>query len=93
MSNTSNTSNTIALIEQRLTAAFAPAYLDVVDESHLHVGHAGAESGKGHYVVEIHSDVFQGILPIARHRLVYEALGQLMETHIHALSIKTKVVS
>lgn len=78
------------IIQNKLTEAFAPAHVEVIDESHLHVGHAGAESGKGHYAVIIHSQAFAGKTPIARHRMVYAALGELMETKIHALSIKTK---
>lgn len=81
---------TMTAIEQCLRAAFSPTYFELLDESHLHVGHAGAESGKGHYAVTIHSDLFSGKLPLQRHKMVYQALGTLMETDIHALSIKAK---
>jgi BolA protein len=58
------------------------------DDSHLHVGHPGAKSGLGHFHVTIRSERFSGVGPIDRHRLVYDALGELMQTDIHALSIR-----
>lgn len=81
---------TMILIETRLREVFTPTLFELVDESHLHAGHAGAQSGKGHYALTIHSQLFSGKTPIARHRMVYDALGELMDTHIHALSIKAK---
>lgn len=75
-------------IRQRLSAALAPTELDVVDEGHLHAGHAG--EGKGHFHVRIVSPAFAGLLPIRRHRLVYAALDGLMDNGIHALSIDAK---
>ncbi len=84
-------SNTITLIHKALTTAFSPTRLEIVDESHLHAGHAGAQSGKGHYAISIASTTFAGKTPIAKHRMVYEALGTLMQTHIHALSIKAEI--
>jgi BolA protein len=80
--------NRVALIREKLTAAFAPTQLDIVDESHLHAGHAGAASGGGHFAVIIVSDAFQGHNLLDRHRMVYEALGDAMKTEIHALSLK-----
>ena len=77
----------IALIRQRLEAAFDPETLEIHDESHLHVGHAGALSGKGHFRVKIQSRQFAGIPLRRRHQMVYEALQELMETDIHALSL------
>ncbi|NQD37089.1 BolA family transcriptional regulator [Permianibacter sp. IMCC34836] len=74
-------------IEQRLRAALAPTEFELLDESHLHAGHAGALTGKGHFAVRIVSEQFRGKLPLARHRLVYAALAELMETDIHALRI------
>jgi len=74
-------------IEQRLRAALAPTVLELIDESHLHAGHAGALTGKGHFAVRIESEQFRGQPPLARHRLVYAALAELMETDIHALKI------
>lgn len=77
-----------AEIERRLEAAFEPESLLVEDESHLHAGHAGARDGRGHFRVSIVSAVFEGMNPIARHRAVYAAMGELMQTDIHALSIE-----
>ena len=74
-------------IERLLTSAFEPVELLVKDQSHLHAGHAGAQEGKGHFDVRIVSDQFDGCTRIARHRMVYDALGSLIETDIHALSI------
>ncbi|TXI45634.1 MAG: BolA family transcriptional regulator [Lysobacter sp.] len=75
-------------IRAALTAAFAPSELDVVDDSHRHIGHAGAAQGHGHFSVRIVSAAFAGMTPVARHRAVYAALGDLMRTDIHALSIR-----
>lgn len=76
-----------AKIERLLTEAFQPSHLLVKDQSHLHAGHAGAQDGRGHFDVTIVSDAFTGKRPLARHRLIYDALGTLMETDIHALRI------
>ena len=75
------------MIRARLESAFAPETLDVIDDSHLHAGHAGAKDGKGHYSVTIVSQRFIGAKPIERHRMVYEALGKLMDTDIHAVRV------
>jgi BolA protein len=72
----------------RLQAALQPAHLEIVDNSHLHEGHAGAKDGRGHFTVNIISERFTGMPVVRRHRLVYEAVGDLMQTDIHALSIK-----
>jgi len=77
----------IARIESILTESFTPSYLLVKNQSHLHAGHAGARDGLGHYEVKIESAAFVGLRPLARHRLIYEALGTLMESDIHALKI------
>jgi BolA protein len=71
-----------------LTAAFDPVALEVIDDSHKHVGHAGARDGRGHFTVAIVSEAFAGQPPLARHRAVYSALGAMMEDDIHALSIR-----
>jgi BolA protein len=76
-----------ATIEQLLEAAFAPSELLVKDQSHLHAGHAGAQEGKGHFEVKIVSDRFAGQSRIARHRMVYDALGAFIDSDIHALKI------
>ncbi|MGB3382165.1 BolA family protein [Rhodanobacter sp. UC4450_H17] len=75
----------IEQIRQRLTQALAPTELEIVDEGHLHAGHAG--EGKGHFRVRIASPAFTGLLPIRRHRMVYAALQGLMDNGIHAVSI------
>jgi BolA protein len=78
----------IRRMRERLEAALAPASLDVVDDSHRHVGHAGARGGQGHFTIDIVSDAFTGQAPLARHRAVYAALGEMMSDDIHALSIR-----
>lgn len=80
----------VEMIRQRLTAAFAPERLEIEDESHKHVGHAGARGGLGHFNVEIVSKAFAGKNLLERHRMVYEALGEAMQTDIHAVSVKAK---
>jgi len=79
-------------VEQIRTAlqALQPASLTVIDESHKHAGHEGARDGRGHFAVEIVSQAFAGLAPLARHRRVYEALGTMMQTDIHALSIRAR---
>jgi BolA protein len=64
-----------------------PISLDIVDESHKHAGHAGARSGGGHYVINITSAQFVGRNTVARHRMIYSALGAMMQGEIHALTI------
>jgi BolA protein len=75
-------------IRARLTDALVPLELQVEDESYKHVGHEGARDGRGHFAVRIRSAAFEGQPLLARHRLVYDALGSLMQTDIHALSLK-----
>ena len=77
-------------IEAALTAAFSPIDLLVKDQSHLHAGHAGAQDGKGHFEVRIVARAFSGRGRIERHRMVHEALADLLETEIHALSIRAR---
>ncbi len=81
-------SDRVEKIRLAIEAALKPASLEIVDQSHRHAGHAGARDGRGHFDVLIVSDAFKGKLPLARHRLVFAAVGNLMETDIHALSIK-----
>jgi len=84
----SDTVSTIRLakIQQRL-AVLAPVLCEITDESAQHAGHAGAASGAGHYRLRIASAKFNGLKLIERHRLVYDAVGDLMQTDIHALVI------
>lgn len=77
-------------IRQCLEQAFEPTELDVIDEGHKHVGHEGAKDGRGHFCVRIVSNAFVGRAPLQRHRLVYEALGAMMQTDIHAISVEAK---
>ncbi len=76
-------------IESRLREALDARHLDLVDESHLHAGHAGAASGGGHYRAIIVSDRFEGLSRVARQRLVYAALAEEMGGEIHALAMRT----
>ena len=82
------TAERVEQIETRLAKAFSPTHLLVKDQSHLHAGHAGAKDGRGHFEVIIEADSFAGKRPLACHRMVYDALGSMMETDIHALSIR-----
>ena len=83
----------MARMRDRLQAALAPDVLEVVDDSHKHVGHAGARDGRGHFSIEIRSEAFVGLSSLARHRAVYAALGDMMTTDIHALSIHASAAS
>jgi len=74
-------------LRQRLESRFAPTFLHIEDEGHLHAGHAGAADGRGHYRIKIVAAAFRGLAPLARHRLVYAAVADLLETDIHALAI------
>lgn len=77
----------IEQIRSRLLATFAPLQCQLTDDSHLHVGHAGAASGAGHYTVRLVSERFNGLNRLARHRLVYDCLRDMMHSDIHALNI------
>ena len=81
-------SDRIAMIERRLRNALTIDSIEIIDESYLHIGHAGAASGGGHFHVTIVAENFEGLPVLARHRLIYDALGDAMQTEIHALSIK-----
>ena len=77
----------VSKIESALNATLNPVGLLVKDQSHLHAGHAGASDGRGHFEVTIISPEFEGKSRIQRHRLVFDAVGDLMTSDIHALSI------
>jgi BolA protein len=79
-------------IDARLRSVLAPEALEVVDDSHLHVGHAGAREGR-HFTVRICSGRFEDLTRVARHRLVYDALEGLMTQGIHALAIDARAPS
>ena len=76
-------------IKATLSAALAPVSIEVDDDSHLHAGHAGAREGR-HFTVRLRSARFAGMARVARHRLVYDALGPLAEQGVHALAIVAK---
>lgn len=84
----------LTLIRTALTQALHPTQLTIHDESHLHRTHPGAQqSGGGHFVVNIVSPVFDGKTAVQRHQMVYQALGDLMTTDIHAVNIVAKTPS
>ncbi len=75
------------LIREKLTQTLQPQHLEIIDDSQAHAGHAGAQSGGGHYHVTLVSDAFEGKSLVQRHQLIYQALGDLMQHEIHALGI------
>lgn len=77
-------------LRQRLEEAFEPQELLVKDQSQLHIGHEGARDGKGHFDVTIVSTSFAGVSRIRRHQMIYDALGDLIESDIHALRIRAR---
>ena len=77
----------ITAIRDRIEGALPSCAVEVRDDSHHHIGHAGARDGRGHFHVRVVSPAFDGKAALARHRAVYAALGDLMTTDIHALSI------
>ncbi|MFL2556156.1 MAG: BolA family protein [Gammaproteobacteria bacterium] len=81
--------NRVELIRECLEETLNPTQLEIVDDSHLHAGHSG-HGGAGHFQVHIVSNKFNGLAILARHRLVYSALENMMQTEIHALSIKAQ---
>lgn len=86
-------SKRIPRIKQLLTDGLSATSVDVIDESHKHAGHAGAKTGLGHFEVHIVADAFTDKSLLQRHRMVYDALGDMMQTDIHALSIKASLPS
>jgi len=84
------TAERVEMIRERLTNNLHPTELDIVDESARHAGHAGAASGGGHFIVNISASVFKDKTLIQRHRLVYDAVGDIMHSEIHALSFQAK---
>ncbi len=75
-------------IEATLKMAFTNCECNIIDNSHLHVGHAGAKDGKGHFKVTLKADELQGKTRLQQHQLIYHALSELMQTDIHALEIE-----
>ncbi len=80
----------IAKIKACLEKALQPSFLNITDQSEAHLGHAGAKDGRGHFTVEIQSPLLRGKSTLAAHRLIYQALKDLLETDIHALCIRLK---
>lgn len=78
------------LLRELLMRQFSPVDLVIEDESHHHAGHAGAAGGMSHFRVRIVAEAFRGLPPVARHRLVFGAVGDLMRTDIHALAIDAR---
>jgi BolA protein len=78
---------TVERIRSRLMNALTPLQLEISDESAAHAGHAGAQGGGGHYRVHLVSERFVGLARVARHRLVYDALQDLMQRDVHALAL------
>ena len=74
-------------LQSRLTSALKPVVCELEDDSAAHAGHAGAASGGSHYNLKIISHHFEGLNRISRHRLVYDAIGDMMHTDVHALAI------
>ncbi|HHM06337.1 MAG TPA: BolA family transcriptional regulator [Gammaproteobacteria bacterium] len=79
-------------IREQLEAAFETSVLEVQDDSHLHAGHAGA-GGLGHFTVRLTATAFEGKSLLERHRMIYAALHELMQTDIHALRIHAQAPS
>ena len=82
-----NAEQRVTLIRERLENAFTPDKLEIIDDSHQHVGHASAGGG-GHFTIKICSPAFDGKKLIQRHRMIYAALDDAMQSEIHALSIQ-----
>jgi len=85
-----NTEQRLAEIRRRLESTFQPLALKVVDEGHLHAGHEGAKDGRGHFRLRIISGQFAGKTMVQRHRMIYQVLGELMRSDIHALDIDAR---
>ncbi len=79
-------------IESKLREHLSATHVEVIDESHLHAGHVGAQSGGGHFRVTVVSDRFEGLSTLQSQRLVFQALADEMRTEIHALSMSTFTV-
>ncbi len=86
--------NVSQIITRKLTEAFSPLELEVIDESHHHEGHAGHQpGGQSHFRVKIVAEIFSGKLPLARHRLINEVLKDELAGPVHALAIKAEAPS
>lgn len=81
----------IEMMRVKITAVLDPLELEIIDDSARHAGHAGASTGLGHFKVKITSMAFIGKSPLQRHRMVYQSLGGMMQTDIHALNIEAEI--
>jgi len=81
--------STAQRIEARLRERLSPSHLEIVDDSAKHVGHPGAAAGGGHYSCVIVAEAFRGRPTLERHRAVYDAVGDLMKSEVHALALQT----
>jgi BolA protein len=77
----------IERLESRIRERLEPTVLELRDDSAQHAGHAGARGGHGHFTIVVVSPAFAGLAPLRRHRLVYDAVGDMMQTDVHALTI------
>lgn len=85
----SHATGDIELLFRERLAGLAPVRLELIDDSALHAGHAGARDGGGHFRLLIVSEAFAGKTTVKRHRMVFDALDELMRSRIHALSIQS----
>lgn len=83
----------MARIRARIEEKLSPEHFDLIDESHKHAGHAGARSGAGHFDALIVAEAFEGVRPLQRQRMVFDALGEMMNTEIHAFNMQCKAPS
>lgn len=81
--------STVEEMQHRL-AALAPSVIEIEDESARHAGHEGAKGGGGHYRMRIVAAAFTGKSTLERHRMVYDALGEMMRREIHALTVRAQ---
>lgn len=85
---TTNKEERASIIEARLMHAFSPIHLEVIDESHQHVGHAGHQGGGRHFAVVIDAACFHGVSRVEAHRKIYALFNDMIPHDIHALKIK-----
>ena len=75
-------------LESRINQALNPTKLEIIDESHKHVGHAGAAGGASHFFVSIAADELNNLSHVQQHRKIYQAVGDMIPEEIHALRIE-----
>ncbi|MAZ77639.1 MAG: BolA family transcriptional regulator [Legionellaceae bacterium] len=83
-----NNDDRIKLMREKITAALKPDELEIIDDSPMHIGHAGAQSGAGHFTIKIKAEALDGLTPVKAHQKIYHALEGMIGPEIHALSIK-----